>query len=190
MLIQVDLAGEATKFGATLDEAERLVAAALEARSLTLAGLMLLPPWNEDQDRRGRRSSGCVSFVRDCSRAARRHGVAAPVDGHEPRFRGRGGRGVHGWSAWARRSSGDDKRGSDGRANSGKHVGCNAGSPPPERVMRIAPLDLRQQRFRTVLRGFDKTEVVAFLTEAADDYEYACAIRSAPAGSGPHRGAR
>jgi cell division initiation protein len=39
--------------------------------------------------------------------------------------------------------------------------------------MRIAPLDLRQQRFRTVLRGFDQTEVVAFLTEAADDYEHA-----------------
>ncbi|MBW8895386.1 MAG: DivIVA domain-containing protein, partial [Acidobacteria bacterium] len=30
--------------------------------------------------------------------------------------------------------------------------------------MRIAPLDLRQQRFRTALRGFDRTEVVAFLT--------------------------
>lgn len=50
---------------------------------------------------------------------------------------------------------------------------AQAGSMPAERVMRIAPLDLRQQRFRTVLRGFDKTEVVAFLTEAADDYEHA-----------------
>jgi cell division initiation protein len=39
--------------------------------------------------------------------------------------------------------------------------------------MRIAPLDLRQQRFRTTFRGFDQTEVVAFLTEAADDYEQA-----------------
>jgi cell division initiation protein len=39
--------------------------------------------------------------------------------------------------------------------------------------MRIAPLDLRQQRFRTTFRGFDPTEVVAFLTEAADDYEHA-----------------
>src|SRR6478609_11559243 len=44
---------------------------------------------------------------------------------------------------------------------------------PPERVMRISPLDLRQQRFRTALRGYDRTEVVAFLTEAADDYEQA-----------------
>jgi cell division initiation protein len=39
--------------------------------------------------------------------------------------------------------------------------------------MRIAPLDLRQQRFRTAMRGFDRTEVVAFLTEAAADYEHA-----------------
>jgi len=44
---------------------------------------------------------------------------------------------------------------------------------PPERVMRISPLDLRQQRFRPAMRGYDKTEVVAFLTEAADDYEHA-----------------
>jgi cell division initiation protein len=48
-----------------------------------------------------------------------------------------------------------------------------AGSTPPERVTRITPLDLRQQRFKKAVRGFDKTEVVAFLTEAADDYEQA-----------------
>ena len=50
---------------------------------------------------------------------------------------------------------------------------AQTGSVPAERVMRIAPLDLRQPRFRTQLRGFDKTDVVAFLTEAADDYEHA-----------------
>ncbi len=50
---------------------------------------------------------------------------------------------------------------------------AQAGSMPAERVMRIAPLDLRQQRFGTTMRGFDRTEVVAFLTEAADDYEHA-----------------
>jgi cell division initiation protein len=50
---------------------------------------------------------------------------------------------------------------------------AQTGSMPAERVMRIAPMDLRQQRFRTVIRGFDRTEVVAFLTEAADDYEHA-----------------
>ena len=40
-----------------------------------------------------------------------------------------------------------------------------------ERRMRITPLDVRQQRFKTAMRGYDRTEVVAFLTEAADDYE-------------------
>jgi cell division initiation protein len=49
----------------------------------------------------------------------------------------------------------------------------HTGSVPAERVMRIGPLDLRQQRFKTALRGFDRTEVVAFLTEAAADYEHA-----------------
>src|SRR5215212_1203433 len=48
-----------------------------------------------------------------------------------------------------------------------------AGPAPAGRVMRIAPLDLRQQRFKQGFRGFDQTEVVAFLTEAADDYEHA-----------------
>ena len=48
-----------------------------------------------------------------------------------------------------------------------------SGAAPAERLMRVAPLDLRQQRFRTVLRGFDKTEVVSMLTEAADDFEHA-----------------
>jgi cell division initiation protein len=55
----------------------------------------------------------------------------------------------------------------------GSTSASEAGSAPTTRVMRIAPLDLRQQRFKTVMRGFDKTEVVAFLTEAADDYEHA-----------------
>src|SRR3982751_1060543 len=44
---------------------------------------------------------------------------------------------------------------------------------PPERVMRVSPMDLRQHRFRTELKGYAKTEVVALLTEAADDYEQA-----------------
>jgi cell division initiation protein len=40
-------------------------------------------------------------------------------------------------------------------------------------MMRITPMDMRQQRFKPAMRGYDKTEVVAFLTEAADDYEHA-----------------
>lgn len=50
VLVQVDLAGEDTKFGAPVDEARRIVDAALACRAVRLAGLMLLPPWNEDQE--------------------------------------------------------------------------------------------------------------------------------------------
>ena len=39
--------------------------------------------------------------------------------------------------------------------------------------MNVSPLDLRQQRFRTAFRGYDKIEVAAFLTAVADDYEQA-----------------
>jgi cell division initiation protein len=39
--------------------------------------------------------------------------------------------------------------------------------------MNVSPLDLRQQRFSTGLRGFDKVEVTSFLVAVADDYEQA-----------------
>jgi cell division initiation protein len=39
--------------------------------------------------------------------------------------------------------------------------------------MKVTPLDLRQQRFKSVVRGFDREEVTQFLSEVADDYEQA-----------------
>jgi cell division initiation protein len=39
--------------------------------------------------------------------------------------------------------------------------------------MKVTPLDLRQQRFNTVMRGYDRGEVNAFLAEAAEEYENA-----------------
>ena len=39
--------------------------------------------------------------------------------------------------------------------------------------MNVSPLDLRQQRFRSAFRGFDKVEVTSFLAAVADDYEQA-----------------
>ena len=39
--------------------------------------------------------------------------------------------------------------------------------------MKVTPLDLRQQRFNTVMRGYDRGEVTAFLNEVAEDYENA-----------------
>lgn len=50
ILVQVDLAGEHTKFGAPEAEAVRCVRAAAAARAVRLSGLMLMPPWNEDPE--------------------------------------------------------------------------------------------------------------------------------------------
>jgi pyridoxal phosphate enzyme (YggS family) len=47
VLVQVDLAGEATKFGAREADVPRLVQAALGASAVRLAGLMLIPPYGE-----------------------------------------------------------------------------------------------------------------------------------------------
>jgi PLP dependent protein len=50
VLVQVDLAGEATKFGAPSDAARHVVDAALGCRAVRLRGLMLLPPWSDDPE--------------------------------------------------------------------------------------------------------------------------------------------
>jgi cell division initiation protein len=39
--------------------------------------------------------------------------------------------------------------------------------------MNVSPLDLRQQRFKSAFRGFDKVEVTSFLSAVAEDYEQA-----------------
>jgi hypothetical protein len=49
-LIQVDLAGEATKFGAPAAELPGLFEAASRARHVRVAGMMLLPPWSDDPE--------------------------------------------------------------------------------------------------------------------------------------------
>lgn len=50
VLVQVDLAGEATKHGAPEDELGAIFAAARTARSVRVVGLMLLPPAVDDPD--------------------------------------------------------------------------------------------------------------------------------------------
>ena len=50
VLIQVDLAGETTKFGAPPGTVDTIARHALEARAVRLAGLMLIPPWSEDPE--------------------------------------------------------------------------------------------------------------------------------------------
>jgi cell division initiation protein len=39
--------------------------------------------------------------------------------------------------------------------------------------MNVTPLDLRQQQFRSSMRGYDRDEVTAFLAEVAAEYEVA-----------------
>ena len=42
-----------------------------------------------------------------------------------------------------------------------------------DRHLRVTPLDLRQMKFKTVMRGFDKAEVTQLMLEAADGYDQA-----------------
>ena len=42
-----------------------------------------------------------------------------------------------------------------------------------ERSLGVSPIDMRQRKFSTAMRGYEREEVTAFLTEAAVDYENA-----------------
>jgi PLP dependent protein len=50
LYVQVDLAGESTKFGAPETDVNAIVRAALACRAAVLRGLMLLPPWFDDPE--------------------------------------------------------------------------------------------------------------------------------------------
>ena len=50
LYIQVDLAGESTKFGAPENDVSGIARAAMECRAARLRGLMLLPPWFDDPE--------------------------------------------------------------------------------------------------------------------------------------------
>ena len=45
--------------------------------------------------------------------------------------------------------------------------------PGVERQLGVSPLEMRQAKFGTAMRGFERSEVTAFLLEAADGYEQA-----------------
>jgi uncharacterized pyridoxal phosphate-containing UPF0001 family protein len=87
VLVQLDLAGEDTKFGAGADEARRS-SMPRSGDGVRAAGLMLIPPWNEDQEQ----TSPGSCRLRDLRDRWLAEGIppraAAPLDGHEPRFRG------------------------------------------------------------------------------------------------------
>lgn len=50
LLVQADLADEATKYGAAVDEVRRIFEVAHTCRAVRLRGLMLLPPWRDDPE--------------------------------------------------------------------------------------------------------------------------------------------
>ena len=50
LLIQVDLAGEATKHGATVAEVPSILKAAASCRAVVVRGLMVLPPLSQDRE--------------------------------------------------------------------------------------------------------------------------------------------
>lgn len=45
--------------------------------------------------------------------------------------------------------------------------------PAPDRTSTVTPLEVRQATFASAMRGFDRTEVTAFLQEAAEGFEHA-----------------
>jgi pyridoxal phosphate enzyme (YggS family) len=50
VLVQVDLAGEETKFGATIEQLDRIFSVASAARAVLVTGLMVLPPLFDDPE--------------------------------------------------------------------------------------------------------------------------------------------
>ena len=50
LYVQVDLAREATKFGAPENEVPSIARAAADCRAAVLKGLMVLPPWSDDPE--------------------------------------------------------------------------------------------------------------------------------------------
>jgi cell division initiation protein len=58
-------------------------------------------------------------------------------------------------------------------ALSHRSAAADKGERGERSAMKVSPLDLRNQRFQTAFRGFDRVEVASFLAAVADDYEEA-----------------
>ena len=75
------------------------------------------------------------------------------------------------------RSSGEPGPVSSNRQDAGGLVtpqaSGGAGRFSADRTMTVTPLDVRQAKFSTAMRGFDRSAVTAFLLEAAEGYEQA-----------------
>ena len=77
--MQVDLAGEATKFGAAPDDLPAIFAAAADCAAVDLVGLMLLPPAVADPDRRAAVVPTAVARARRAGGLGRAGGAAGEL---------------------------------------------------------------------------------------------------------------
>ena len=179
VLVQVDFAGEATKFGAPPEEAERIVRAGAASLTQAPAGWPdAVPPWSEDPEatrpwfvrlrefpgpaaRRRRHPGGLLRHLS----MGMSHDYEAAIE--EGATIVRVGTAIFGN---ARQKVDHDAAHRHG-ASDGRDDPRTSAPAPRRRHARWRRSTCASQRFRTVVRGFDKTEVVAFLTEAADDYE-------------------
>ncbi len=86
-LVQVDLAGEQTKFGLPEPSLMATLEALRGSAGIRVDGLMLLPPWSDEPERSRPyfRQAACPAGAGH-GRGPRRR--ARAVDGHEPRLRG------------------------------------------------------------------------------------------------------
>ena len=167
LLIQVDLAGEATKFGAGERDLPAMFDAAGRLQSAQVVGLMVLPPYAEDPED-GRPWFKRLREIRD-----------GLIDGGVPPGQlGELSMGMsHDFHVAVEEGATIVRVGTaifGTRAQDG-HVGRNFSSGAQRRHshMKVTPLDLRQQKFKTVMRGYDRAEVESFLNETAEDYEQA-----------------
>ena len=96
LLVQVDIAGEATKHGVREDELSAIIQAARSARSCRCVGLMIIPPAVDDPEA----ARPYFRALREMRERLLARGVDASmlpgaVHGHEPRFRSGHRRGRH-----------------------------------------------------------------------------------------------
>ena len=150
MLIQVDLALEETKHGAPVDAVPAIVKAAEGCTAARLTGLMLLPPLAENpEDARPwfARLRALRDGLVESGAAADRLRELSMGMSHDFEVA------IEEGATMVRVGHGDIRR--------------------EALRMKVTPLDLRQQRFKTVMRGYDRGEVQAFMLAVADDYENA-----------------
>ena len=153
LLVQVDLAGEATKFGVPESAVQAVFETDLRAARLT--GLMLLPP-EADNPEDARPWFQRLRELRDRLASAGIPGrsPARALDGHEPRFRGGGPGRLH------------------DRPDRHRYLrAAHARTRPGDHAVTATPLDLRTQQFKTSIRGFDRRDVSEFVASLATRYD-------------------